>query len=214
MNFFIYCIYVTLVGLIRVYKLVEYAILLPFNPLLKREGQKMCKRMDVCVHLQDSDKASAGEKLSPTKYDNVVHLKANNNRIFTRLANLGGLALGEAFMDKSLEVFNNNFEDISEIIKRTFDKNYHDYFYNFWNRWLSWVELEAFNLQTAKRAFQVGKVSKFLNDRNDIFPILSVYVCEHFQVHYDIGNEMWELMMEPWMQYCTGKQILKTVIEL
>lgn len=81
-------------------------------------------------------------------------------------------------MDQIVDVYDES--DYVEYAKRVLENDLLDLYWNKWNRFLEWLEYCAFNLQTKDRAFQVGKE------------------------HYDLGNDLYERMLDPWMQYTCG----------
>lgn len=156
----VHLFYAFIVALIRIYKWVEFQILKLFNPLIKRKGKELALSMGVVFHCpEDGEKLSAEDQQllleRNKKYEKVIHIKVNDNLFFARVANIGSLGLGEAYMDKTWELMGSE-EDISELIERLFQTKLFNLYYNWWNTTLEWLELYAFNLQTIQRAFQVG----------------------------------------------------------
>lgn len=169
MNFAIYCVYVTIVGLIRVIKWIELRVLLLLTPFLKRKAKTVAARIGLVLHCpgddtnQNSSLSAEKEQLilekCKGKYDNLIHIKGNDDSYFAKICNLGTLGLGEAFMEKAWDAYGENWEDVTEVATRALENNLLDLFYR-WptNCFYEWLELHAFNLQTRKKAFEVGKV--------------------------------------------------------
>ncbi len=163
----IYALYVLTVDFIRVYKWIELQILKVFSPLLRRKGIKLAATLGVVLHSeQDTDSNNSGKGtveqseialLKCEKYDKLVHFKYTNNSLFTRVANTGLLGFGECFMDGTFD-YCNSPDDLTEMGTRMLENDMFDLYYNWWNKTLEKLELHTFNLQTRKRAFQVGEV--------------------------------------------------------
>lgn len=180
MNNFTYCLYVTTVGFIRIYKWVEFQVLLLFTPVLK-SNRKIFREIGIEIEdVSEIKNKQNNKQLCGKQYDKIIKIKVNDQKTYVRVANLGTLGLGETFMDKSWEVEGENYEDLTELVKRIFENNYHTIYYFAWNRLLEYLELHAFNLQGIERAFQVG------------------------EAHYDLGNKLFESFLDPWMQYTCG----------
>lgn len=157
MNTFVYWIYLACVGLIKIYKWIEYRILLIFQPVIEYYFKQYLGRIDVIlVEDKSSLKINPDKNLPCNKYSNVLQLKVKDKNFYAKVANGGTLGLGESFMENGWDVFNENYEDLAEFYRRLMENNYHEYYFNCWNRFLEWVELHAFNLQTSERAFSVG----------------------------------------------------------
>lgn len=156
MNTFFYWLYVATVGLIRVYKWIEFQVLVLFTPVLK-SYKNIFRNIDIEIEDVNEFKNKQNSKqLCCKRYDRIVKLKIRDPKTYARIANLGSLGAGECFMDKSLDVEGENYEDITELTRRVLERNYHTYYYYAWNRLLEYCELHLFNLQCTERAFQVG----------------------------------------------------------
>lgn len=163
----IYALYVLTVAFIRAYKWIELQILKLFSPLIRRKGVKLAASLGVVLHSEqelesENSKKEAVEQseialLKCEKYDKLVHIKYSDSSFFTRVANTGLLGLGESYMDGTWD-YCNSPEDLTELGTRVLENNMFDLYYNWWNRTLEKLELHTFNLQTRKRAFQVGQV--------------------------------------------------------
>lgn len=112
------------------------------------------------------------------KFERVIHLTIRDDSFYTRTANLGTLAAGECYMDEVFDVRDGNYDDLTEFGRRWMEADLMDMYWHPWNRFLEWLELQAFNLQTRKRAFQgvehynLGKflISNLINSlKNKIF---------------------------------------------
>lgn len=158
MNPILYSIYVCIVGLIRFYKWIEYGVLLLFNPILNSKGTQLCKDMDIILQTDDlTPFDTTNDHGKGQKYERIVNLKVNDSRMFAKIANSGLMGYGELYMHKGFKVFNENYDDLTEVLKRMFENNLHTYYFNWWNRFLEYCELSLFNLQTVERAFQIAR---------------------------------------------------------
>lgn len=155
----VYVVYVLNVGLIRVYKWIEFQFLKPFKPLLKREIRRMAEEMGVVMHCHGDPKWTEADNervLSKcTLYDKLVHVNIHDDMFFVRVANVGSMGSGESYLDKYWDA-GESMEDITEMTKRVLENDLLKWYFNWWNRLLMSLELFAFNLGTRKRAFQVG----------------------------------------------------------
>lgn len=171
MNSFVYIIYALVVGLIRVYKWLEFQILKLFSPLCRRIEKFLLKPLGIVVHCPGDPKwteADSKKLLSEcTKYNTLIHLKAHDNIFFPMVANGGTTSGGEAYMDKVWDICDTE-EDLTQLHKRLFDNKIFDYYFTWWNSLFDWLELFAFNLQTRQRAFQVGVEHYNLGESNKL----------------------------------------------
>lgn len=157
----IYVFYILCVGFVLIYKWFELQILKLFNPLLRRFGTKLLEKQGVALQcpgdpeLTQADNERVLSKCS--KYDNIIHVKIHNAGVFARVANSNVLGFAEAYLDKQWDLCD-GYENLTEFGKRLIENNVLNLYYNSWNTFVEWLELFAFNLQTRKRAFQVGVV--------------------------------------------------------
>ena len=103
--------------------------------------------------------------------DIIVH----DERLFNRVIRYGALGLGEAYMDGWWDA-NSVDEFINKVLKARLDKAFR---INFASLFLVAKAL-VLNLQSNKRAFEVG------------------------EVHYDLGNDLYEAMLDKRMVYTCG----------
>lgn len=102
-------------------------------------------------------------------------IQVKNNNIFKRLLANGSLGLGESYMDGWWEC-----ENIDELIEKILNAKIDTVLpHNFRDR-LQVAKSRLMNLQSKKRALIVGKE------------------------HYDLGNDLFHLMLDPYMQYSCG----------
>jgi len=105
---------------------------------------------------------------------NPWDFQVKNSAVFNRILSQGTLGLGEAYMDgwwdaTELDVF------FHKVISARLQDNIRD-----WNLLLSAFSSRIFNLQSKKRAFQIG------------------------EKHYDAGNDLYKLMLDQRMTYTCG----------
>ncbi|KAJ6650123.1 Cyclopropane-fatty-acyl-phospholipid synthase [Pseudolycoriella hygida] len=178
----IYAVYVCIVGLIRMFKWVEYQFLKLCAVKVKQVWKAQEKKVGImfrCPGEKWTDEDNKRLLAECARYDKLVHVKVNDEDVFIRWTNLGSLGFGETYMEKMWD-YTDSPEDLTEMTKRVLEKKLLQRYYVGWNKLFDWLELFAFNLQTRERAFQVGVV------------------------HYDLGNKLYELMLDPWMQYTCG----------
>lgn len=101
-------------------------------------------------------------------------LKVHNNRFYTRLLTSGSLGLGESYMDKWWDC-----EDLDELFYKVFRTGISEHV-NPVQDIFYLVHSRCINLQSSARAFQVGRR------------------------HYDIGNDLYEKMLDKRMIYSCG----------
>ena len=104
--------------------------------------------------------------------DAPYDIKVNNSKLYPRVLSRGSLGLGESYMDGWWDC-----EQLDEFINRILRADLPSQIKS--NAKLMWHLLRArlFNLQSTKRAYQVG------------------------QRHYDIGNDLYEAMLDSRMNY-------------
>lgn len=102
-------------------------------------------------------------------------MRVHNDAVFKRVVREGSLGLGEAYMDGWWDC-----EALDQFFTRVLESHLETHFE--WNRHvlLHAVLGKVVNMQSRKRAYQVG---------------------EH---HYDIGNDLYEQMLDPTMMYSCG----------
>jgi cyclopropane-fatty-acyl-phospholipid synthase len=106
--------------------------------------------------------------------DRPWDLQVHDGRFFRRVLADGTLGMGEAYMDGWWDAAR-----VDELIARILRAGVRDRVFTFKDAW-SLLRGRIFNLQKISRAFQVGR---------------------H---HYDIGNRLYERMLDPWMVYSCG----------
>ena len=99
-------------------------------------------------------------------------VQVHNNALFSRIARHGTLGLGEAYIDGWWDC-----EALDEMITRGFRAGLEDKVRNNLRFWLYLVGSRLVNRQSRGRAFQVA------------------------EQHYDIGNDVFESMLDPHMNY-------------
>ena len=102
-------------------------------------------------------------------------IHVHNNALFSRVARDGTLGLGEAYMDGWWDC-----EALDEMITRGFRAGIEDQIKNNLRFIVYLVGFRLTNRQSRGRAFQVG------------------------EKHYDIGNNIFEKMLDPYMNYSCG----------
>ncbi len=158
----VYLFYVLIVGFIRIYKWIELQVLRVFTRLIKSFVKKRLEEAGIVLHCPDDPKWSSTDnkrvlsKCSP-KYDSLIHVNIHDNDFFPRVANSNVLGTMESYLDKNWDVEGTD-ENSTQFGYRLLKSNSIDMYYNWWNSTLEWLELYAFNLQTRKRAFEVGVV--------------------------------------------------------
>jgi len=112
-------------------------------------------------------------------------VQVHNDAFYKRVFSGGSLAVGESYMDGWWDV-----EDGTEMIARLLRSNVAEHVKSPAALWLL-IKARLFNLQSTKRAFQVG------------------------EEHYDIGNDLYEKMLDPRMTYTCGywRHGVKTLAE-
>ena len=106
---------------------------------------------------------------------NPWDVQVHNPDLFLRIARDGTLGLGEAYMDGWWDC-----EALDEMITRGFRAGLEDQVRNNFRFLIYLIGFRLFNRQSRARAFQVG------------------------EQHYDIGNDVFEQMLDPHMNYSCG----------
>jgi len=103
--------------------------------------------------------------------------RVHDERLYDRLFAEGTVAVGESYMDGWWDV-----EDLAEMIARVMRSNATAAFFSMPMRQAIplFLKSRVFNLQNTARAFQVG------------------------EKHYDIGNNLYERLLDPSMTYTCG----------
>ena len=101
-------------------------------------------------------------------------IQVHDERVYDRVLSGGTLAIGESFMDGWWDV-----DDLAEVVSRIHTTKLYQEIVSF-DAW--WLLLKSFlgNLQSRARAFQVGRE------------------------HYDIGNDLYQAMLDNRMVYTSG----------
>jgi len=109
--------------------------------------------------------------------DNPWDIQVRDEDLYRRIMTKGSLGFGEAYMDGLWEC-----ERLDELFTRLLRHDINDRIRGWTKARLlfDFIRYRFFNLQSCKRAFQVG---------------------EH---HYDTGNEVFEAMLDPTMSYSCG----------
>lgn len=102
-------------------------------------------------------------------------IQVKNNRLFKRLLAQGSLGLGESYMDGWWEC-----DKIDELIEKILIAHIDSALPKHLGDFLQIIKSRIMNLQSKKRAWIVGRE------------------------HYDLGNDLFHLMLEPYMQYSCG----------
>jgi cyclopropane-fatty-acyl-phospholipid synthase len=169
-------------------KWVELQFLKLFSRWVIKKGIKMGREnLGIIFHLSEDSYKSWGpleEEQALAKlagrYETIVHIRVHDPSLFVRVANMATLALGDGYVKGAWD-FCKDEEDIAELISRVVDSNMmQDMYLNWWNRMWYYLEFELFNMQTRTRARKVA------------------------EQHYDLGNDLYERMLDPWMQYSCG----------
>ncbi len=106
---------------------------------------------------------------------NEWDVQVNNPDLFRRVLRDGTLGLGEAYMDGWWDC-----QRLDEMINRAFRAGLEDRVRNNFRFLVFFLRSRLFNRQSRNRAFQVG------------------------EQHYDIGNDVFEHMLDPYMNYSCG----------
>ena len=106
---------------------------------------------------------------------NPWDFQVKNPTVFNRILSEGTLGLGESYMDGWWEV-----EKLDEFFCRVISARLQDKIKKDWHLILSAIGARMFNLQSKKRAFQIG------------------------EKHYDAGNDLYKLMLDSRLVYTCG----------
>ncbi|EAA8741670.1 cyclopropane fatty acyl phospholipid synthase [Salmonella enterica] len=107
--------------------------------------------------------------------DHDFDIQVKNNDLFKRLLAQGSLGFGESYMDGWWEC-----DKIDELVEKILLADIDSILPKNFNDFLQIIKSRMMNLQSKKRAWIVGKE------------------------HYDLGNDLFQLMLEPYMQYSCG----------
>lgn len=107
--------------------------------------------------------------------DRAWDMQVHDDRLFGRVLGGGSLALGEAYMDGWWDC-----QSLDEFFERVFRARLEERVTGFWRVAWPWLRHRLFNLQSRRRAYQVG------------------------QQHYDAGNDLFERMLDRRMVYSCG----------
>lgn len=102
-------------------------------------------------------------------------IQVHNQNFFKRVLKEGSLGLGESYMDGWWDC-----EQLDEFINRIMKADLRNALVSNFKDVIRIMSAKLFNLQSKKRAWIVGKE------------------------HYDLGNDLFDLMLDPWMQYSCG----------
>lgn len=111
-------------------------------------------------------------------------IRVKNAGLFQRVINEGSLGFGEAYMDNWWEC-----DRVDEMIYRMVRCEVHKNIPMTWGDIFKVLTARFFNLQTQARAWIVGKE------------------------HYDLGNDLFERILDPYMQYSCGYWKNATTLE-
>ncbi|CAL8100367.1 unnamed protein product [Orchesella dallaii] len=151
--------YILTIKFIRAYKSFEAVIIRLFLGFFENLVRK--SYLDAGIELDGSN-----------PWDITVH---NKNEFFLRLTNHAPLGLGETYVEGVWDC-----DDLVELNYRTMRKAIYKAYMNPWNRFLNYMELMHFNMQTEKKAWEVG------------------------EKHYNLGNDLFESFLDPSMNYSCG----------
>ncbi|MBN2706089.1 MAG: cyclopropane fatty acyl phospholipid synthase [Deltaproteobacteria bacterium] len=116
--------------------------------------------------------AKAGVYLnSSNPWDPQIH----NPRFYRRALREGSLGIGESYIDGWWDC-----EQLDEMLARILRAQVDKHIINNWALLRLWLKTKLFNLQSVRRACQVGKK------------------------HYDIGNDLFQTMLDSTMSYSCG----------
>ncbi|CAI1601026.1 Cyclopropane-fatty-acyl-phospholipid synthase [Serratia fonticola] len=102
-------------------------------------------------------------------------IQVHNQNFLKRVLKEGSLGLGESYMDGWWDC-----EQLDEFINRIMKADLRNALVSNFKDVIRIMSAKLFNLQSKKRAWIVGKE------------------------HYDLGNDLFDLMLDPWMQYSCG----------
>jgi cyclopropane-fatty-acyl-phospholipid synthase len=133
-------------------------------------------------HFAEEHRGFARQRFENLLSQTGVHINGNNPwdiqvinpSFYRRVVVNGSLGLGESYMDEWWQC-----DQIDEMINRLMRSNL-AYDHKFVSHFFSWTLAKIRNLQKRSRAFQVG------------------------EKHYDIGNDLYEAMLDDMMVYTCG----------
>lgn len=148
-------IYTVTIGFIRAYKAFEAVLIKLFLGVFEKLVRKSYS--DVGIEID-------GKK----PWDIQVHNKAD---FFLRMTNHAPLGLGETYMQGYWDC-----EDMVELNYRTMRTGLYNVYMNPWNRFLNYMEFVHFNLQTEKKAWEVGEKHYNLGMKTTMPKIYTAYL--------------------------------------
>lgn len=101
--------------------------------------------------------------------------QVHNTQLWNRILRQGSLGLGEAYVDGWWDC-----EQVDEFITRVLSAKLDEKVTGRWVVLKHWLLANLFNRQSEKRAYQVG------------------------EQHYDVGNDLYQAMLDPTMAYSCG----------
>ena len=107
--------------------------------------------------------------------DRPHDVQVNDEAVFDRVVRGGRLAIGESYMDGQWDC-----EELEEVIYRSIQADLDEEINLSWRGWGYFLKAKLFNLQSQERAAEVG------------------------EKHYDIGNDLYEEMLDERMIYSCG----------
>lgn len=106
---------------------------------------------------------------------NPWDMRVHNDRLFNRIMKQGSVGLGEAYMDGWWDA-----PQLDEFFTRVLQAELDRHFYDAWGKVWTQVKSLFYNPQNRKKAYEVG------------------------ERHYDVGNDLYEVMLDPRMVYTCG----------
>lgn len=128
--------YTAVIALIRAYKAFEAVIIKLFLGFFEKLVKNSYKNAGIEID-------------GKNPWDIKVHRKSE---FVLRLTNNAPLGLGESYVDGVWDC-----DDMVELNYRTMRKGIYTAYMNPWNRFLNYLEFVHFNLQTEKKAWEVGE---------------------------------------------------------
>lgn len=130
------------------------------------------KRLEKAASFLDTQLAKAGITLNgPNPWDPQIR----DSNTYWRIYQDGTLGVGESYMDDWWHC-----EQIDELVSRVISAQIDRQLTGRWIFLKHWLMARLINLQTEKRAYQVG------------------------EQHYDVGNDLYQAMLDPTMAYSCG----------
>ncbi|XP_021968610.1 cyclopropane-fatty-acyl-phospholipid synthase [Folsomia candida] len=152
-------VYRVIVFSIRVYKYLEWLLIEYAEDFVEQHLNKIFKKAGIVLD-------------GPKRYDPKINDK---KEFYTRVVSNALLGLGEGYMEKIWDV-----EDLEEFAYQGLKHDLAKEYLGPVNKITNYMLLQAINLQTQKKSFEVG------------------------EQHYNLGNELFECMLDPTMQYSCG----------